>query len=139
MDGCETMANHCKQLWTSLQPQFQIAIPTIIGQNCAGGRNEEKAVKAYEVKSNAEIDVCGLFLSKQYPFLGVSPDGIMYVGEGKFALIEVKCPYIHRSHSIKDACQDAKFCLAIENGRFTLKNKTLGRKKNHDYYYQIMG
>ena len=97
-----------------------------------GCDNEEKAVKAYEVKSNAEIDVCGLFLSTQFPFLGASPDGIMYVGEGKFALIEVKCPYIHRSHSIRDACQDTKLCLAIENGRFTLK-------KNHDYYYQIMG
>ena len=49
-------------------------------------------MKAYKVKSNAEIDVCGLFLSTQFPFLGASPDGIMYVGEGKFALIEVNVP-----------------------------------------------
>ena len=53
----------------------------------------------------------------------------MYVRVRKFAVIEIKCPYVHRSHSINDACQDVKFCLAIEISRPTLK-------KNHD---QIMG
>ena len=84
------------------------------------------------MKSKAEVDVYGLLLSTQFPFLGASPDRIMYVGVGKFAVIEIKCPYVHRSHSINDACQDVKFCLAIENSRPTLK-------KNNDYYYQIMG
>ena len=35
--------------------------------------NEEIAVRAYEMKSNAEVDVCGLFISTQFPFLG-SPE-----------------------------------------------------------------
>ncbi len=76
------------------------------------------------MKSNAEVDVCGFYISTQFPFLGASPNGI--------ALIEINCPYTHQSHSINDACQDVKFCLALENGKPMLK-------KNHDYYYQIIG
>ncbi len=52
-------------------------------------------MQAYELKSNVEVDVCGFYISTQFPFLGASPDGIIYVGEGKIALIEIKCPYTH--------------------------------------------
>ena len=29
------------------------------------------------------------------PYLGALPDGLEYVGPGKFAITEVKCPYKH--------------------------------------------
>ena len=47
-----------------------------------------------------EVDVCGIFLPVEFPFLGTSPDGITYIDIGKIALVEIKCPYKHCHDSI---------------------------------------
>lgn len=39
-------------------------------------------MEAYEKKMSIEIDVCMHVGFTEYPFLGASPDRIMYVGEG---------------------------------------------------------
>lgn len=97
-----------------------------------GCDHEEIALEAYQRKTGVEVDVCGIFLSAKYPFLGASPDGLLYVGNREFALVEVKCPYKHRNSSISDACKDTKFCLTITNSEPVLK-------RNHDYYFQVIG
>lgn len=97
-----------------------------------GCDHEDVALEAYQRKVDVEVDVCGFYLSTKFPFLGASPDGLMYIGVGEFALVEVKCPYKHRNCTIADACKDSRFCLAIKNDQPELK-------RSHDYYYQIIG
>ncbi len=74
-----------------------------------GQKHENDALKAYEDKLNVEVDVCGIFLSTHFPFLGATPDGLVYTGTGmgKFAIVEVKCPYKHCNSTILDACKDS--------------------------------
>ncbi len=38
-----------------------------------GQKHENDALKAYEDKLNVEVDVCGIFLSTHFPFLGATP------------------------------------------------------------------
>ena len=52
-----------------------------------------------------------LFLNTEFPFLGTSPDGIMYIGDYKIGLVEVTCPYKYHHGSIADVCKDSKFYL----------------------------
>ena len=91
------------------------------------------SMEAYQQTTNTEVDVCGLFLSAEFPFLGATPDGLVYIGLGTLGLLEVRCPYKHRNSTIVDACKDSGFCLALND---------LGQPKlrrSHDYYYQIIG
>lgn len=57
----------------------------------------------------------------------------MYVGLGKIAIVEVKCPYKHRNSTVAQACQDSDFCLAINSSDQPVL------KQSHDYYFQIIG
>lgn len=52
------------------------------------GRILESSVrKAVENKLNKKIKSCGLFVSREYPMIAASPDGML-----KDALVEIKCP-----------------------------------------------
>ena len=62
-----------------------------------------------------------MFVGTEFPFLGASPDGLMYVGVGGSALVEVKCPYKHRNSTIANACKDTDAC----------KNRGLSLKTTH--------
>ena len=39
------------------------------------------------------VEECGVFLSKEYPYLATSPDGIIHLMNEEFGVTEVKCPY----------------------------------------------
>lgn len=99
-----------------------------------GCEHENVALEAYQQRTATEVDVCGLFLSATFPFLGATPDGLVYTALGTIGIVEVKCPYKHRNSTIVDACEDAQFCLSInsDSGQPNLK-------RSHDYYYQIIG
>ena len=60
-----------------------------------GVSHEDDALCAYQRTTCTEVDSCGIFISVEYPFLGASPDGIIYVDVGEIALVEIKCPYKH--------------------------------------------
>ncbi len=60
-------------------------------------------------------------------FLGASPDGLV----GDDALVEVKCPYRGRHKKIEPN-EDFQFLKTAENGERMLK-------RNHNYFYQVMG
>ncbi|XP_045773598.1 uncharacterized protein LOC123873001 [Maniola jurtina] len=90
-----------------------------------GNINEKIAMKKYMDTFNLEITECGLFLSKERPYLGASPDGLL----GSETIIEVKCPYSSRN---KEVCPLNVPYLQYENGKLSLK-------KNNIYYYQIQG
>ena len=65
------------------------------------------------------------FLSVEYPYLASSPDGSILVGNGKFGLVEVKCPYKHLKSSIEVACKNPTFCLSkcTDLSKFTEDNQ----------------
>ena len=98
-----------------------------------GCDHESEAIQLYMNLTGIHVDDCGVFLSEEYPHLATSPDGVIRLTNEEFAVIEVKCPYKHRDHSIADSCEDAAFCLYVdESGLHQLK-------RTHDYYYQITG
>ena len=97
-----------------------------------GCDHETDAIQQYMLLSGSQVEECGVFLSEQFPYLATSPDGIISFGNGKFGVVEVKCPYKHRKNSIEEACKDPSFCLFNKDGQITLDHR-------HDYYYQVTG
>ncbi|KAG8581728.1 hypothetical protein GDO81_007780 [Engystomops pustulosus] len=103
-----------------------------------GIKNEKKAVNSYEklasVSKGKEVQVeeCGLFIHPTSNWLAASPDGIVKdrrTGE-TLNILEVKCPFKHREHTIREACKDRDFCLVLNGDSYTLKSK-------HAYYTQV--
>jgi hypothetical protein len=94
-----------------------------------GVENEENALKSFE-NEYGPITKVGLFVSKVFPFLGASPDGLW-----KGCVIEVKCPFILRDYHPVDIeklspSQQRTFCCEKVNG-------TLRLKKSHKYFWQV--
>ncbi|XP_073445358.1 uncharacterized protein [Dendrobates tinctorius] len=103
-----------------------------------GIRNEKKAVNSYEklasINKGREVTVetCGLFIHPTKNWLAASPDGIVKdkcTGE-TLNILEVKCPYKHREHTIRDACKDRNFCLTLSGDSYALK-------RHHAYFTQV--
>ncbi|XP_042195107.1 uncharacterized protein LOC103191470 [Callorhinchus milii] len=94
--------------------------------------NKYKEIKSKEMKQQIQVKDCGLFIDPQRSWLGASPDGVVIdpkTGED-LALLEVKCPYKHRKHTIDKACEDPMFCLGKKGGQYFLKEK-------HAYFTQV--
>lgn len=97
-----------------------------------GRDHEEDARSAYEEITNSKVTRCGFFVSKAYPMLGASPDGILDGGKG---VLELKCPFVLKNihpmelHKLTTAQRNAFPCV-IENGHLKLKRK-------HKYFMQV--
>ena len=72
----------------------------------------------------------GFFVSLDYPFLGVNPDGIIYRDFHAPRLIEVKRPFTQRGLSIEDYSKQKNTCLELRENSVKLK-------KSHSYFYQV--
>ncbi|XP_052790029.1 uncharacterized protein LOC128224265 [Mya arenaria] len=90
-----------------------------------GIQYEKDAIHQYESKNNVKVKPCGIFVSKNLPFLGASPDGIV----DENLLIEVKCPFSAKHKKISPVTVPY---LKETNGNMTLSTK-------HPYYFQIQG
>lgn len=98
-----------------------------------GCDHESNAIKQYVLTSGCTVKECGVFLSKEFPYLATSPDGVISIDSERFGVIEVKCPFKHCKNSIEEACKDTAFCLiTFDDGQTILNRK-------HDYYYQVTG
>ena len=97
---------------------------------CHGKTYESVAIEKFEEQNNEKVTACGLFIHTQMSFLAASPDGCIYK-EGKRILLEVKCPYNGREKEIIPG-EYFPFLEMKEDGVFQLK-------RNHNYYYQIIG
>lgn len=100
------------------------------------GRNhEKKALEAYrswslQNHSDVTISESGLFVLKEVPYLGASPDALVACSCCGKGLVEIKCPFKHRNVLPEEAAaNDLKFCL----------NPNLELKNDHNYHYQIQG
>ena len=79
------------------------------------------------------MQIPGLFICEQYPFLATSSDGIVQNDNVPEGLIEIKTLLQTKSYMIEDAAKkDKAFCLSMQNNN-------IGLKKTHKYYYQVQG
>ena len=97
-------------------------------EGCLGAVHEERVRNHH----NLEIKDSGLYISPQWPFIDVSPDGIISCQCHGTGVLEVKCPYCHRDDAIVSAAiKDAKFYLQKQDDRSLLLDH------GHVYYYQV--
>ena len=70
----------------------------------------------------------------QYPFLGASPDALIYFACCKNGyVIEIKCLYKFLLNTLEELLKNNKnFCLEYDN-----ENKKYSLKPEHAYFYQI--
>ncbi|XP_059847481.1 uncharacterized protein LOC132406183 [Hypanus sabinus] len=135
--------SHCRFVNGKSSEVPQSYLKPILGQGSSvmtpamkwGINHELDAVKRYEglkskdLQKEVEVRPCGLFIDPAKNWLAASPDGLVVdkkTGD-VVGLLEVKCPYKHRKHSINKACEDKDFCLES-------KDKL---KKNHPYFTQV--
>lgn len=93
-----------------------------------GRSNEATAIRELAAILNMPIEKCGLFIDREFPFLGATPDGKCEIG-----IIEIKCPSSAYGLEPDDAIKLKKvdFWLPSDN-LFTVNKK-------HKWYYQIQG
>ena len=102
--------------------------------------NEQKALVRYHnltEEINQHVDLCtacGLVVNPKWPWLGASPDGLIYDNAevSLYGAVEVNCPASKSGMSVLEACSGKLFCLELVNGKPCLK-------KTHVYYYQTQG
>ncbi|ROJ25243.1 hypothetical protein DPX16_20056 [Anabarilius grahami] len=91
-----------------------------------GAEMESKVTVEYSKLTNVNYSPCGLIIHPDAPWLGASPDGVVFdpTKYPQFGLVEIKCPKVKN-------IVDCKY-LQMDNGFLTLK-------KSHAYYWQVQG
>uniref|UniRef100_A0A3B1IZ95 SWIM-type domain-containing protein n=1 Tax=Astyanax mexicanus TaxID=7994 RepID=A0A3B1IZ95_ASTMX len=87
---------------------------------------ETGALKDYAVLKNLNLTKCEMVIHPDAPWLGASPDGLVYdpLERPSFGLVEIKCP---KAQSYVD-CN----VLKMAQGKYKLK-------ESHCYYWQVQG
>lgn len=84
----------------------------------------------YENHHSFGVSDSGLHINPKWPFMGATPDGIVYCKCCGKGVCEIKCPYSHRNTTICEAVSSKDFCLERNGTDYCLK-------KTHAYYYQV--
>ena len=75
--------------------------------------------------SELVVTPSGFFICEEHPYLGASPDGLIYDPKNvlePFGFLEIKCPYAHRNVSPTAACgTSSSFCTLSDHGKIALK------------------
>ena len=95
-----------------------------------GRDQEEVARKELAAKLNIEIKLCGLFIDKENPYLGTSPDGLI----DEDGLVEIKCPLSAEHLTAEEAIEKLPGLKSIFN-----KRNPVCINRNHKFFYQIQG
>ena len=107
-----------------------------------GKENESAACREYVTfqHMNGHPDLVftqsGFFISEEYPFLGATPDGLIYDPSSSqpFGFLEIKCPFSHRNVTPTAACDTSKFYCTLSGD-----GQQISLKRNHRYYAQVQG
>lgn len=104
-----------------------------------GKTNEFIARAAYITKMqdlhvNFRVKDSGLVLNNNYPFCGVSPDGLTSCDCCGDGVLEIKCPYLMRSGNSQPYLN--KRDCPIKEVR-DAGNRYYKLQDNHEYYYQV--
>jgi hypothetical protein len=105
-------------------------------ESCIFGKlSENKAAIAYEkLRPNIQLKPTGFWTCPQYPWLGGSPDGLIYDRETEEdGLLEIKCLDREKGKSFEQ--------IASKKGFYMLRQRdgTYSLDKNDEYYHQIQG
>ncbi|KAI8491003.1 hypothetical protein Bbelb_314220 [Branchiostoma belcheri] len=100
-----------------------------------GCEQEERAIDVYKeyMESNhvnLQIKKCGLFISKEHPYLHATPDFLVSCDCCGMGCGEVKCPVSVPNCNFDLYVNNKTSCLEKVNGDFRLK-------KSHSYYHQV--
>jgi hypothetical protein len=95
-----------------------------------GRDQEEVARRELAAKLNKNIKPCGLFIDKENPYLGTSPDGLI----DEDGLVEIKCPLSAEHLTAEDAIEKLPGLKSIFN-----KRNPNNINQNHKFFYQIQG
>ena len=81
---------------------------------------------------NLSVAECGLHVNGKLPFLGASPDGLVFCECCGNGICEIKCPHKFKDSLISTAILDTTFCLEYDEA-----SAKIHLKKNHAYFYQV--
>lgn len=124
----------------------------ILGKSCNftspavewGKQKESVALQKYveqqqDTHKDLYISKSGFIISEDHPFLGASPDAVVYdpTDNEPFGLAEVKCPYSCRNLLPSEACLRPNFCSIIVHDVNSQPKVQL--KRSHSYYSQVQG
>ena len=84
------------------------------------------------IHKGCSISTTGLYLNYEYPFLGASPDGILYCKQCPHheTLIEIKCLSSNRNYKPGAGLVVQGICKRNEDGTLVMNQK-------HQYFYQV--
>ena len=99
-----------------------------------GIQNEKVACDKFVKKMSGEhvnlrVSDCGLYISRDTPFVAATPDGIVECDCCGKSILEVKCPYSQRKNKLDSQLKDF-YLVSNEDEGLTLNRK-------HQYYFQI--
>ena len=81
---------------------------------------------------------CGLFVNEKYPWLGASPDGLVYEVGKAVGIIEIKCLKCLRNRTVSKLIEEVdQKTYVLKSSCFQISDNVLSLKKNHSYYFQI--
>ena len=79
-----------------------------------------------------EVSDSGLVINPEWGHIGASPDGVVKCSCCTIGVLEIKCPFCHRSDTISEIVeQDKQFCLKKN------ADGTLSLDHSHTYFYQV--
>ncbi|KAI5634747.1 yqaJ-like viral recombinase domain-containing protein [Phthorimaea operculella] len=96
-----------------------------------GIENEQQALQKIQQQENVSIEPCGLFIDKDFPFIGATPDGLI----GNDVLVEVKCPFSASKIGLKKAIEENK----IQILKYCKKSRTAKINEKSNWYFQVQG
>lgn len=96
-----------------------------------GRKAEAEARQLFVERIEKTVFETGLVISKENPWIGVSPNGVVFENGRPTELLEIKCPYKGASMSVDESIEhEFKKCLKKRDGNYYLKKK-------HKYYDQV--
>lgn len=114
-----------KKVRSTMQPSFRGNAATAYGK-----RSEPKARQKYEATRQVQVFTCGLIVSPSNPWLGCSPDGVLFDGGRPAKLLEIKCPTKGQTMSAEALLATCDFLEKDDAGIYTLKVR-------HTHYAQV--
>lgn len=95
-----------------------------------GKKNESKARQVFINCTQKTVIQVGLIISKQNPWLAVSPDGVVFHDGKPNAVLEIKCPFVGKDKGIDETVSAS--CRTF----LTKEGENIILKRKHTYFTQ---